>query len=106
MDTKIVGLRIQKIRKQKGYTQEFLAEKAEMSSTYLGEVERGKKNLGLNLFANLVVALDVSADYLMSDILPSGKQYVYDDITKKLEKLTPKQRKTVSAIIDAYIANL
>lgn len=106
MDKVELGQKIRNIRKEKGYTQEQFAEMAGISTVYLGEVERGIKSLSLNLFIKIIKALDISADSVLRDELPSGKQYVYDDITIKLEKLTPKQRKTICDIIDAYIKNV
>lgn len=87
-------------------TQEALAEKADIGTIYLGEIERGLKMPSLNVFIQLVEALNVSADYLLRFDVPSGKEFVFDELTVKLERLSPKQRKAVSDIVDAYIANL
>jgi len=106
MDKKDLGVRIRNLRKEANYTQEELAELADMSPVYLGEVERGQKSIGVDKFINIIKALGVSADYVLCNELPSGKPYVFDDITQKLEKLDPKQRKTVLDIIDGYIKNL
>lgn len=106
MDKKFFGLRVKETRKSLKLTQEELAEKADIGVVYLGEIERGLKSPSITVFAKIAKALDVSADYLLRDELPTGKAYVFDDLTKKLEGLTPKQRKTVSDIIDAYLNNL
>lgn len=106
MDKAELGKKIQEARKKMGYTQEFLAEKADIGIMYLGEIERGVKMPSLKIFTKLIVALEISADYVLRDELPSGKEYVFDEITKKLEDLTPKQRKTAVDILDAYIKNL
>ncbi len=44
---KELGLKIRQLRKIKGWTQEILAEKAEIDYKYLGAIERGEKNLTL-----------------------------------------------------------
>ena len=106
MDKKDLGVRIRNLRKEANYTQEELAELADMSPVYLGEVERGQKSIGVDKFINIIKALGVSADYVLCNELLSGKPYIFDDITQKLEKLDPKQRKTVLDIIDGYIKNL
>lgn len=106
MDKVELGKKIQEARKKMGYTQESLAEKADIGVMYLGEIERGVKMPSLKIFTKLIVALEISADYVLRDELPSGKEYIYDEITKKLEDLTPKQRKTAVDILDAYIKNL
>lgn len=99
------GNKIKKIRKQKGYTQAQLAEMANISTNFYGEIERGKKIPRVDIFTNIIIALDIPADYILRDILPSGKQYVYDEITSKLEKLKPKERKIICDIIDIYLKN-
>lgn len=106
MDKVELGKKILEARKKMGYTQESLAEKADIGVMYLGEIERGVKMPSLKIFTKIIVALEISADYVLRDELPSGKEYVFDEITKKLEDLTPKQRKTAVDILDAYINNL
>lgn len=106
MDKKDFGLRIRDLRVEANYTQEELAEKADLSAVYLGEVERGKKVIGVDKFINIVKALGVSADYVLCNELPTGEPYVFDEITEKLKKLDPKQRKTAIDILDGYLKNL
>ena len=105
MDKKDFGIRLRNLRNEANLTQEELAEKAEISSAYLGEVERGKKVLGVDKFIKIVKALGVSADYFLCNELPSGEPYVFDEITEKLKKLTPKQRKIAIDILEGYLKN-
>lgn len=106
MDKTVLGQRIREARQRKGYTRQTLAEKAQTGEVYLGEIERGLKMPSLNTFMHIVEALGTSADYLLRDELTSGKEYVFDELTQKLQNLTPKQRKTASDILDAYLENL
>ncbi len=106
MDKKTLGDRIREARKSARLTQETLAEKADIGAVYLGEIERGLKMPSVDVFVKIVEALGVSADYLLRDEVSAGKIYVMDDIVKKMEDFTPKQRKTISDILDAYIKNL
>lgn len=106
MDKNILGSRIRSARKEKGFTQELLAEKADISLAYMGEIERGVKYPSMNVFIKLVEVLDVSADYLMRDKLETGKVHVFNDITRKMEHLKPKQVNAISELIDVYIKNL
>ena len=55
-----VGSRIRSYRLQKGLTQEALAEKAELHQTYIGQVERGEKNLTLASLEKILAALNVT----------------------------------------------
>lgn len=106
MDKVELGAKIREVRKECGYTQEKLAEKADIGTMYLGEIERGEKMPSLKIFIQLIESMNVSADYILRNELSSGKEYVFDEITKKLDKLTPKQRKAARDILDAYINNL
>lgn len=106
MDKKDLGLRLRDLRIEANFTQEELSEKADMSTVYLGEVERGQKVIGVDKFINIVKALGVSADYVLCNELPTGEPYVFDEITEKFKKLDPKQRKTAIDILDGYLKNL
>ena len=106
MDKVELGAKIREVRKECGYTQEKLAEMADIGTMYLGEIERGEKMPSLKIFIQLIESMNVSADYILRNELSSGKEYVYNEITKKLDKLTPKQRKAAGDILDAYINNL
>lgn len=106
MDAASLGRRIREARRQKGYTQHALAEKADIGEVYLSEIERGLKMPSMNIFIKIVSALEVSADYVLRDELSSAKEYVFDEITEKLSSLTPKQRKTAVEILDAYMINI
>lgn len=106
MDKVELGAKIREVRKECGYTQEKLAEMADIGTMYLGEIERGEKMPSLKIFIQLIESMNVSADYILRNELSSGKEYVYNEITRKLDKLTPKQRKAAGDILDAYINNL
>lgn len=106
MDKVSLGNRIQEARVNKGFTQAELSRAVDINEMYLSEIERGVKMPSMNLFIKLVVTLDVSADYILRDMTPAGKEFVYDEVTQKLEGLTPQQRKTAVDILDAYIRNL
>lgn len=67
----IIGERIKNIRKEKGWTQEQLAEKAGMHPTYIGKAERGEKSLTLDSLENVVNALDITYEELFKYIKPS-----------------------------------
>lgn len=103
MEKAELGKRIREARNKAGLTQEALAEKAEIGVMYLGEIERGIKMPSMKIFIKLIEVLDISADYILRNELPSGKGYVLDEVTEKLSKLTPKQRKGAIEILDAYI---
>ena len=57
----VLAKNIKYYRKQKGYTQEQLAEKTGTSTNYIGTIEIGKKYPSPNMLEKLSNALEVSA---------------------------------------------
>ncbi len=106
MERAALGKRIRESRIKKGYTQQDLADRAEIGVVYISEIERGVKMPSLNIFIKIIDTLDVSADYVLRDELPSGKEYICLEITEKLLTLTPSQRKTATDILNAYLNSL
>lgn len=60
-----VGFRIRQLREAFGYSQEKLAEMAELSPRYMTSLENGGKNMTITKLAGLADALHVSPDYLL-----------------------------------------
>ena len=101
-----MGDRIKEARKKKGFTQEQLAERLDVSVEFIGQIERGLKLPSMNVFIKLIEALNVSADYLLRDSVSTGQLFGDNAIGRKVEKLTPKQRIALEALIDTYIQYL
>jgi transcriptional regulator with XRE-family HTH domain len=61
MDIKLrVGQRIKQLRKERDFSQEALALKAEVDRTYVTDVENGRRNVSLEILERLIKALNVS----------------------------------------------
>jgi len=58
--TKEVGFNIRKIREDKGLSQEKLAGLADLHRAYIGQIERGEKNIGLKNLEKIAKALQVT----------------------------------------------
>ncbi|MBE6694954.1 MAG: helix-turn-helix transcriptional regulator [Ruminococcaceae bacterium] len=105
MNQSTLGTRIREARLKKKLTQEQLAELANVGFYYIGEIERGQKLPSLTVFIQIVEALGVSADSLLKDEI-SAVPHFNNEISAKLDTLTPKQRAGAVAILDAYIKAL
>ncbi len=62
---KEVGFNIRKIREDKGLSQEKLAELADLHRAYVGQIERGEKNIGIKNLEKIAKALGVNIKDLL-----------------------------------------
>jgi len=60
-----VGLRIRISREEQGLSQEGLGILAGLHRAYIGQVERGEKNIGLRNLERIAKALDVDIRWLL-----------------------------------------
>ena len=58
------GERVRKLRKEKGFSQEELAHKAQVHRTYIGMIERAEKNITLINIEKIANSLDVKINEL------------------------------------------
>ncbi len=63
-----LGRKIRELRRQRGWRQIDLAAHAELSKTHVNELERGKREVGLNALERLAEALDVKVSELLRSI--------------------------------------
>lgn len=62
---KEVGFKIRTLRQEKGLSQEKLAALADLHRAYIGQIERGEKNIGLKNLEKIAKALGVRAKDLL-----------------------------------------
>lgn len=84
-----VGQRIRELRELKQFTREVLAEKADISTKFLYEIEVRQKGFSAETLSRLAQVLSVSCDYIMY-----GQEREHrgaDKIICVLEMLEPRQ---------------
>jgi len=67
MDYEALGRRIRKQRKLMKRTQEDLAAVANVSTSYIGHIERGIKCCSIDTLVSIANALEVTPDFLLQD---------------------------------------
>lgn len=68
--TQTIGQCLRHCRQEKGYSQEILAELAGLHPTYIGQVERGEKNITVDSLAKITGALGIS----MAQVLAGAEE--------------------------------
>ncbi len=77
-----IGNRIKMIRESRNFTREELADKAEISSKFLYEVEKGRKGLSADTLLKISRTLSCSCDYILT-----GKTFEKEDDEQLLQML-------------------
>ena len=103
MNLSSIGKNIRKFRLMKNLRQEDLAEKAGLSTNYIGAVERGEKLPSLETFIIIVNALGVSADMVLSDVIETGYLVRSSMLNEKIEKLSEEDRARVYDVLEALM---
>ena len=97
------GKRLRQIRTSKKITIKTVAEKIGVLETYIPQLERGEKLPSFDTLIHLANALGVTVDELVCDYIDAEKETVPSHIVKKMESLTPKQRKHVEDMVDKIV---
>ena len=98
-----IGKNIRKFRLARKLRQEDLAEKTDLTTNYIGMVERGEKIPSLETFIKILNALGVSSDMVLTDVLETGYTVKNSMLNEKLEKLAPEDRYRIYEVIDTLV---
>jgi len=85
-----IGNRIKALRESRNFTREELAEKAEISSKFLYEVEKGRKGLSADTLLKISRTLSCSCDYILT-----GETFAREEdgqLTQLLQRFTDRDK--------------
>lgn len=63
----VLAKRIRELRLEKGWSQEHLADVCELHRTYIGDIERRRRNVSIDNIEKIAAALKVSITELLSE---------------------------------------
>lgn len=104
MNYELLGKKIREQRHKKKYTLETLAEKADVSTTFIGQIERAQGIPSLDTVVKIANALEVSLDSLLFESLntQSGNAYFLQQVEQLTKTFTPGEKE----LLLKYIALL
>jgi len=91
-----IGGNIKRIRKEKGLTQKELADKCNLSRSYLADVERDRYNPSLETLMVIAKNLDVK----VSTLLGENEEFDYDSI--RISRLARHTKERMSKVNDIF----
>lgn len=105
MSFETIGKNIRSFRLSKSMSQERLAELADISTIFVGMIERGEKIPSLKTFIKILNALGASADVILCDVLDNGYHIKNSVIDEKISKLSKEDRDKIYAVIDTMVSH-
>lgn len=92
LNYKAIGRRIAYHRKRAYFTQATLAEKLDISESYLSQVECGKAKVSLERLNHIAETINVDISFLLSDSNPSLETYGLVEFIEIFRHWNPKQK--------------
>ena len=103
MNFKSMGQKIKRARERKGYTQDELAERVNLSVQHNSVIERGIKAPRLETFLNIANELDVDADYLLADLLNVSEQLTSNELYDMMAEVSKKEKRRILEVVKVLI---
>lgn len=97
IDLQAIGNRISERRKQLNYTQEFVAEKMNVSVQMISNLERGNKAIKIENLIKISEILDISTDYILKG---NHSNIDKNTVLNKLSSLNETDFKMIDMLID------
>ena len=103
IDIQVLSERIRRLRHQRTLTQEQLAEKADLSSVYVSNVECGKRVPSLETLLILCHVLRCTPDELLEGFYPEKSDSTPEDIKKLFDRSTNSEKQFMLSVCSAFV---
>lgn len=94
-----IGTRLKQARLAKKMSQPQLAEAANISTSFLSNIETGRQTMNIKTLIDLTDVLNISADWLLGNSTDSANHAAALEIEKELSSCTPKERDAILQLI-------
>ena len=106
MNELMIGKRIREERQHLNLTQERLAEDVDLTTAYIGQVERGERNLTIENLIKVANRLGVTVDYLLSDALTSENDTTLLQLSQLLSQRSTEEKLLVLDVVTSLLSYL
>lgn len=97
---KTIGNKVQQARREKGYTQEYVAEKIDKSVDILRSIENGRSVGSVETLLNICNILDITLDYIFIDLLDKKSEILDNKLYEDFQELNLEQKGLINAMIE------
>lgn len=106
MDFKRGGQAIQRIRKERGMTQEDLADKSGITSNTVSRIERGLLIPALPTLIDICNALGTGADSILAAYITADTPIRWSLLAQKLDGLDADKQDKIETVLDCLIETI
>jgi transcriptional regulator with XRE-family HTH domain len=106
MDRKFLGKRIREERLRCNLTQEQTAECINVSTAYIGLVERGERSVTLEKIIALADCFHVSIDYLLQDVLPPTSSALDQQMLQLWQTASDSEKSLILSIFKSVLKEI
>ena len=100
-----LGQKIRAERQKNNLSQDQLAELCEISTSYLGHIERGSRKMSLETLITVANVLNISLDYLLADNLTQSNSLI-SLLNSQLQTVSPAKAEQLTRIIKVLSINI
>ncbi len=97
-----IGKNLQQIRKSNGYTQEKLAEKIEVSTRYVSDIEQDRAKPSYEVLIRICNLFKVSLDQIFSEYLKIKENKSLEYSISGYDKLNKEDKETIGHLITYF----
>ena len=101
-DLQLIGARLQAARKAKGYTQDYVSARADITEKFLSQIERGKAGLSVQTLIALCDILEITPNYVL---LPDAARVLEEPIGPLLKGMSQRQLQDVEEMVRIFVRN-
>ena len=99
LDYQAIGVRVRRMRKARGLTQQMLAERSGQEPSNISHIERGATKLSLPTLVSVANALGVTADQLLCDSLQATGTVFQQELTHMLADCTHAELRIITETV-------
>lgn len=105
IDYKIIGSRIKKERKVSKLSQEELAERLNISTSFQSRMERGATKISLDMLARISEALDIPLSLLVAGVAESSNHFLDEELSVAVDDFSPIEKRLLLDIAKSIKQN-
>lgn len=95
-----LGLKIKKVRQNRGLTQDTLAELVSCNTSHISNIENNHTKVSLNVLLAIANALNTSIDYLLANQYENSSLALENEIMRAIRTCSDEKKEKILKIIE------